>query len=68
MTDATLGGAGGSLLGALVTAAFAASRGWQFALPARVLIGAAPATVLVGALAGVYPAARMPPTAALASV
>jgi hypothetical protein len=42
----------------------------RFALPAWVLGGAAGATVLVGALAGAYPAARaarMPPTAALAT-
>jgi putative ABC transport system permease protein len=68
---AGLGGIGGALLGGVVTAAFASARGWQFALPAWVLLGAAAATVLVGALAGVYPAARaarMSPTAALSSV
>jgi putative ABC transport system permease protein len=67
---AGLGGVGGALLGGIVTAGFAASRGWQFALPVWVLGGAAAATVLVGACAGVYPAARaarMPPTAALSS-
>ncbi|MGP4110120.1 ABC transporter permease, partial [Streptomyces sp. 4N509B] len=67
---AGLGGAGGAVLGGAVTAAFAASRDWPFALPVWVLVGAAGATVLVGALAGAYPAARaarMPPTAALAT-
>ncbi|NDL58300.1 ABC transporter permease [Phytoactinopolyspora mesophila] len=67
---AGLGGIGGAVLGGVVTAAFAYSRGWSLALPIWVLGGAAGATVLVGALAGVYPAARaarMPPTAALAS-
>ncbi|MEO3750682.1 ABC transporter permease [Streptomyces sp. B6B3] len=67
---AGLGGVGGALLGGAVTAAFAASRDWPFALPTWVLGGAAGATVLVGALAGAYPAtraARMPPTAALST-
>jgi putative ABC transport system permease protein len=67
---AGLGGIGGALLGGIVTAGFAASRTWEFALPLWVLGGAAAATILVGALAGVYPAARaarMPPTAALSS-
>jgi putative ABC transport system permease protein len=68
---AGLGGIGGAVLGGLVTAGFAASRNWPFALPAWVLAGAAGATILVGALAGAYPAtraARMSPTAALATI
>jgi putative ABC transport system permease protein len=68
---AGLGGIGGATLGGLVTAAFAASRSWPFALPAWVLALAAGATILVGAIAGAYPAARaarMSPTAALATV
>jgi putative ABC transport system permease protein len=68
---AALGGVGGALLGGAATAAFAGSRGWPFALPVWVLAGAAGATMIVGALAGAYPAARaarMPPTAALSSV
>lgn len=68
---AGLGGIGGAVLGAVVTAAFAATRDWPFALPASVLGLAAGATVLVGAIAGAYPAARaarMSPTAALSAV
>jgi putative ABC transport system permease protein len=68
---AGLGGFGGAALGGMVTAVFAASRAWPFALPAWVLAGAAALTILVGALAGAYPAARaarMSPTAALATV
>jgi putative ABC transport system permease protein len=68
---AGLGGIGGAVLGGVVTAGFAASRDWPFALPLWVLGGAAGATILVGALAGAYPAARaarLSPTAALASV
>lgn len=66
-----LGGIGGAVLGGAVTGVFAASRNWPFALPAWVLAGAAAATIVVGALAGAYPAARaarMSPTAALATV
>jgi putative ABC transport system permease protein len=68
---AALGGVGGAVLGAVVTAGFAATRDWPFALPLWVLGGAAGATIAVGALAGAYPAARaarMSPTAALATV
>jgi putative ABC transport system permease protein len=68
---AGLGGIGGAVLGGGVTAVFAASRDWPLALPLWVLGGAAAATILVGAVAGAYPAvraARMSPTAALATV
>jgi putative ABC transport system permease protein len=68
---AGLGGVGGAVLGGTVTAVFSASRDWPFALPVWVLGLAAGATVLVGAVAGAYPAARaarMSPTAALATV
>lgn len=68
---AGLGGMGGAFLGGVATAAFATSREWPFALPLWVLGGAAGATVVVGAIAGAYPAARaarMSPTAALATV
>jgi putative ABC transport system permease protein len=68
---AGLGGVGGAVLGAVVTAVFASTRDWPFALPPSVLGLAAGATVLVGAIAGAYPAARaarMSPTAALATV
>jgi putative ABC transport system permease protein len=68
---AGLGGIGGALLGGVVTAVFATTRDWPPALPPWVLGGAAGATVLVGALAGAYPAtraARMSPTVALSTV
>jgi putative ABC transport system permease protein len=68
---AGLGGIAGAALGGAVTAVFAASRDWPFALPPWVLGVAAAATVLVGAFAGAYPAARaarMSPTAALGTV
>jgi putative ABC transport system permease protein len=68
---AGVGGIGGAVLGGMVTAVFGASRDWPFALPFWVLGMAAGATVVVGAIAGAYPAARaarMSPTAALATV
>jgi putative ABC transport system permease protein len=68
---AGLGGISGALLGGVVTAGFAATRHWPFALPVWVLALAAGATVVVGAIAGAYPAtraARMSPTEALAIV
>jgi putative ABC transport system permease protein len=68
---AGFGGIGGAVLGAVVTGGFAATRDWPFALPLWVLAGAAAATILVGAIAGAYPAARaagISPTAALATV
>lgn len=67
---AALGGVGGAVLGGTVTAVFAHNRGWPLALPLWVLALAIGATVAVGALAGAYPAtraARMSPTAALAT-
>lgn len=65
-----LGGIGGAVLGGLVTAGFAANRDWPVALPLWVLAGTAAATILVGAVAGAYPAsraARLSPTTALAT-
>jgi putative ABC transport system permease protein len=67
---AGLGGIGGAGLGGAVTAGFAVTRDWPFALPLWVLAGAAAATIFVGAVAGAYPAtraARMSPTTALAT-
>jgi putative ABC transport system permease protein len=67
---AALGGAAGTLLGALVTAGYAASRGWPTVLPAWATAAGVGATVLVGAVAGLYPAvraSRLSPTEALAT-
>ena len=65
-----LGGVAGVLLGAAVTAAFAALRGWPTAIPPVVLVAGLVATLVIGALAGLWPAvraARIPPTEALQS-
>jgi putative ABC transport system permease protein len=63
-----MGGAAGAALGALVTAGYDQNRGWAVVVPAYTLAGALAAAVLIGALAGLYPAmrgARVSPTTAL---
>ena len=65
---ATLGGLAGVLIGAAVTAAYAGYRSWPPVIPVWALAGGVVATVLVGAVAGLYPAARaarLPPSQAL---
>ena len=64
------GGALGCVIGVGVTAGIAALRGWPFALPPLIVLAGLAVTVLIGALAGLYPAvraARTPPTVALNS-
>ncbi|MEH1017031.1 ABC transporter permease [Micromonospora sp. CPCC 206060] len=67
----TLGGMMGVALGALVTVAYAVSQSWPIALPAWALLVGVGATVVVGAVAGLYPAvraARLSPTEALTAM
>ena len=64
------GGAAGVLLGAAVTVVLARNRGWQPIIPPAAAAAGLIAAVLVGTIAGVYPAlraARMAPTEALRS-
>jgi len=68
---ATAGGAVGVALGALVTVGYAESRGWTTVVPPAALAGGLGAALLIGAVAGVYPAmraARLSPTDALRGV
>jgi putative ABC transport system permease protein len=64
-----LGGVGGTVLGIALTGCYCAARQWPTVVPIWATVGAALATALIGAMAGVYPAvraARLAPTEALA--
>ncbi|MGW4948013.1 ABC transporter permease [Actinoplanes sp. NPDC004185] len=64
------GGAGGVLLGFAVTALYATTQAWPTVVPVWVLLGGVAATLVIGAVAGLYPAiraARLAPTEALAA-
>lgn len=65
-----LGGMAGAILGALATTGYALSRDWPPVVPPWALAGAVGATLLIGTVAGLYPAmraARLSPTIALAT-
>ena len=55
---AAVGGLGGVLLGSAVTAGYASFRDWTVAVPVTALAGGVGVALAVGALAGLYPAAR----------
>jgi putative ABC transport system permease protein len=55
---ATGGGVVGAALGALATVGYASARGWSAVVPPAGLAGGVLAAVAIGALAGLYPAAR----------
>jgi putative ABC transport system permease protein len=64
----TMGGTGGILLGVAVTAAYATIKGWATLVPPIAIIGGIAAALLIGGIAGLYPAiraARLSPTEAL---
>src|SRR6516165_1300067 len=66
-----LGGVAGTVIGVLVTAAYATSQHWSIVLPPVALYGGLGAAVAIGAVAGLYPsmrAARLSPTEALRTV
>lgn len=67
---ATFGGIGGLIMGSAVTAAYALSQGWSITVPLIALVGGLLAALLIGAVAGLYPAiraSRLSPTDALRS-
>ncbi len=63
-----MGGSGGILLGVAVTAIYANIKGWATLVPPIAVIGGIAAALLIGGIAGLYPAARaarLSPTEAL---
>jgi putative ABC transport system permease protein len=65
-----LGGAAGALIGVLVTAGYALYQGWPAVVPMWAVAGGVAATLVIGAVAGLYPAvraSRLSPTEALAA-
>jgi putative ABC transport system permease protein len=65
-----LGGVGGVLIGIGVTAAYATTQDWPTVVPAWAMAGGVIATLVIGAVAGLYPAvraSRLSPTEALAA-
>ncbi|MEV4887961.1 FtsX-like permease family protein [Nonomuraea sp. NPDC055795] len=63
-----LGGVAGAFLGAVATVGYAVSRDWPPVVPPWAIGGAVAATLLIGTIAGIYPAmraARLSPTVAL---
>ncbi len=64
----SLGGIGGIVIGSLVTATYSSLQGWPFVLPLWAIAGGMIATLIIGAMGGLYPAmraARLAPTEAL---
>jgi len=65
---ALAGGAVGDIAGAAATAIYANQRAWAIVIPAQAWVGGMAAALLIGAIAGLYPAtraARLSPTEAL---
>ncbi|MBI4218566.1 MAG: ABC transporter permease, partial [Chloroflexi bacterium] len=65
-----LGGGSGLLLGSGVTAVYSTLQGWPTVVPAWVIAGGITATLIIGGVAGLYPAlraARVAPAEALAT-
>jgi putative ABC transport system permease protein len=69
-TQSLLGGVGGVVFGVVVTGGYAAYQTWPTLVPPWATAGGLTATLVIGALAGLYPAvraARLSPVEALAN-
>jgi putative ABC transport system permease protein len=67
---AVMGGVGGVALGWAATSVYATIKGWETLVPTIALAGGVGAALLIGAVAGLYPAiraSRLSPTEALRS-
>jgi putative ABC transport system permease protein len=65
-----LGGVGGVVVGVAVTSLYAGTQSWPVVVPAWATGGGVAATLVIGAIAGLYPAVRAgrtPPTEALST-
>lgn len=65
-----LGGVAGVVLGIGVTSAYAVVQGWPSVVPPWATLGGLAATLVIGAIAGLYPAvraSRLPPTEAISA-
>ena len=70
LTLASLGGTAGVLTGVAVTYAYSAVQDWRAIIPPTAVVGGFAAALVIGAVAGLYPAiraARVSPTEALRS-
>lgn len=71
MLQASIGGICGTAVGATMTVVYAQNRGWPVAMPITVVVGGVVIAMLIGAVAGLYPAtraARLAPADALRPV
>ena len=70
-TGPYLGGLAGTIIGGAATAIYAVTQHWSVVIPPLAIYGGLGAALVIGAIAGLYPAmraARLSPTEALRTV